>query len=39
MTLEAAVEMVRGVLLAVLGSEPELDAPLVQAGLDSLGEL
>lgn len=38
MTLAGARELVLGVLRSVQGSEPDLDAPLVQAGLDSLGE-
>lgn len=37
LTLEAAQKLVTAVLLSVHGSEPDLDAPLVQAGLDSLG--
>lgn len=37
LSLEAARELVAGVLRSVQGSAPDLDAPLVQAGLDSLG--
>lgn len=37
LTLEAAQKLVMAVLLSVHGSEPDLDAPLVQAGLDLLG--
>ncbi|CAL8465604.1 g5140 [Coccomyxa elongata] len=37
LSMEAARELVARVLRAVQGSAPDQDAPLVQAGLDSLG--
>lgn len=37
-TEAAARELVLGLLRSVQGSEPDLATPLVQAGLDSLGE-
>ncbi|BDA51455.1 probable oleandomycin polyketide synthase, modules 5 and 6 [Coccomyxa sp. Obi] len=37
LSMEAARELVAGVLQSVQGSAPDLDMPLVQAGLDSLG--
>jgi hypothetical protein len=35
---EAIQQLVLGTVTAVLGMEPSLELPLVQAGLDSLGK-